>query len=77
MSGSFRLSSSEKTEVLKRYAIYQNAAEVVRHIQHRFNRKPPTRKAILDLARKFDKTGSVEDVASSAREGSALQRFRR
>lgn len=54
MSGSFRLSSSERIEV-------------VRQFQHRFDREPPTRKAILDLVRKFDKTGSVEDVARPSR----------
>jgi hypothetical protein len=52
---------------VKWYAIYQNAAEVVRQFQHRFDREPPTRKAILDLVRKFDETGSVEDVARPGR----------
>ncbi|CAF4436397.1 unnamed protein product [Rotaria socialis] len=67
MSGSFRLSSSERIEVVKWYAIYQNAAEFVRQFPHRFDRDPPTRKVILDLVRKFDKTGSVEDVARPGR----------
>jgi transposase len=67
MSGSFRLSSSERIEVVKWYAIYQNAAEVARQFQHRFDRRPPTRKAILDLVRKFDETGSVQDAPRSGR----------
>ncbi|CAF3960553.1 unnamed protein product, partial [Rotaria sp. Silwood1] len=67
MSGSFRLSSPERNEVVKWYAIYQNAVKVAREFQHRFDRSPPTRKAILDLLRRFDEMGSVQDASSSGR----------
>ena len=54
MSGSFRLSSSERIEVTRQF-------------QHRFDRSPPTRRAILKLVQKFDETGSVEDAHRSSR----------
>lgn len=67
MNRSYRLSSPEKIEVVKWHAIYQNAAEVARQFQHRFDRSPSTRKAIWDLVRKFDKTGSVQEAPRSGR----------
>ncbi|CAF1181480.1 unnamed protein product, partial [Rotaria sordida] len=51
MSKSFRLSLREKTEIMKWYAIHQNAAEVARQFQNRFDRTPPTSKNILSLIR--------------------------
>ncbi|CAF3839089.1 unnamed protein product [Rotaria sp. Silwood1] len=67
MSKSFRLSSSEKIEIVKWYAIYQNASEVARQFQNHFNRTPPTSKNILSLVQKFDETGSVADKPRSGR----------
>ena len=67
MSSRFRLSSSERIDIVKWYAAYQNAAEVARQFQHRYGRAPPTRQNILDIARKFDKTGSVQDASRSGR----------
>jgi transposase len=67
MSKSFRLSSPEKIEIVKWYAIYQNAAEVARQFENRFDRTPPTSKNILSLVRKFDENGSVEDKPRSGR----------
>jgi len=67
MSGSFHLSSSERIEIVKWYAIHQNAGEVARQFQHRYDRVPPSRKLILNLVRKFDETGSVQDAARSGR----------
>ncbi|CAF5098160.1 unnamed protein product, partial [Rotaria sp. Silwood1] len=49
------------------YAMYQNAGEVVRQFQQFYDRTPPIRKNILNLVRKFDKTGSVEDESRSGR----------
>ena len=56
----FRLSSSERIDIVKWYAVYQNAAEVARQFQHHCERAPPTRESILDITRKFDETGSVQ-----------------
>ena len=67
MSGSFRLSVREKTEIVKWYAIYQNAAEVARQFHQCFGRTPLTSKNILSLVRKFDETGSLEDRPRSGR----------
>ena len=67
MSGSFRLSVREKTEIVKWYAIYQNAAEVARQFHQCFDRTPPTSKSILSLVKKFDETGSLEDKPRFAR----------
>ncbi len=67
MSGSFRLSSSERIEIVKWYAIYQNAAEVARQFQHHYDRSPPTRENILNIVRKFDETGSIKDEPRSGR----------
>jgi hypothetical protein len=61
MSKSFRLSLHEKTEIVKWYAIYQNAAEAARQFQNCFDRTLPTSKNILSLVGKFDETGSLED----------------
>ena len=49
------------------YAVYQNTAEVAHQFQHRYERAPPTRESILDIARKFDETGSVQDKTRSGR----------
>lgn len=67
MSNSFRLSLREKTEIVKWYAIYQNATEVARQYQYYFDRTPPTAKNILNLVQKFDETGSLEDKSRSGR----------
>ncbi|CAF4146178.1 unnamed protein product [Rotaria sp. Silwood2] len=67
MSKNFRLSLREKTEIVKWYAVYQNATEVGRQFQNRFDRTPPTSKNILSLVRKFDETGSLEDRPRSGR----------
>ena len=67
MSSRFRLSSSERIDIVKWYAAYQNAAEVARQFQHHYGRAPPTRQNILDIARKFDETGSVQDASRSGR----------
>jgi transposase len=67
MSVNFRLSTSERIEIVKWYAIYQNAAEVARQFQHRYDRTPPARKNILNLIQKFDETGSVADAPRSGR----------
>lgn len=61
MSGRSRLSKSERIEIVKWYAIYQNAGEVAPQFQNHYNRTPPARNSILDLVRKFDNTGSVDD----------------
>jgi transposase len=66
-SESFHLSSSEKIEIVKWYAIYHNAAEVARQFQYRYDQIPPSRKHILDLVRKFDETGNVQDAVISGR----------
>jgi transposase len=67
MSKSFRLSLREKTEIVKSYAIHQNAAKVARQFQNCFDRTPPTSKNILSLVRKFDETGSLQDKPRSGR----------
>ena len=67
MSGNFRLSLCEKTEIVKWYAIYQNAAEVARQFHSCFDRTPPATKTILNLVKKFDETGSLEDKPRSGR----------
>ena len=67
MSGSFRLSVREKTEIVKWYAIYQNAPEVARQFHQCFGRTPPTSKNIWSLVKKFDETGSLEDQPRSGR----------
>ncbi|CAF2547727.1 unnamed protein product [Rotaria sp. Silwood2] len=67
MSKNFRLSSPEKIEIVKWYAVYQNATEVARQFQNRFDRTPPISKNILSLVGKFDETGSVEDRPRSGR----------
>ncbi|CAF3651752.1 unnamed protein product [Rotaria sp. Silwood1] len=67
MSKSFRLSSSEKIEAVKWYAIYQHASEVARQFQNHFNRTSPTPKDILSLVQKFDEIGSVADKPRSDR----------
>jgi transposase len=67
MSRRFRLSSSERINIVKWYAAYQSAAEVARRFQHHYERAPPTRESILDITRKFDETGSVQDVSRSGR----------
>ncbi len=61
------MSSSERIEIAKWYAIHQNAAEVTRQFQYRYDRTPPSRKHILNLVRKFDETGSVQDAIRSGR----------
>ncbi|CAF3259642.1 unnamed protein product [Rotaria sp. Silwood2] len=71
MSESSRLSTSERIEILKWYAMYQNAAEVAHQFQQCYDRIPPTRKYILNLVRKFDETGSIEDESRSGRPRSA------
>ena len=63
MSRRFRLSSSERIDIVKWYAVYQNAAEIARQFQHHYGRAPPTRESILDITRKFDETGSVQDLS--------------
>ncbi|CAF0945368.1 unnamed protein product [Rotaria sordida] len=65
MSESSRLSTSERIEIVKWYAMYQNAGEIARQFQQCYDRTPPTRKNILNLVRKFDETGSVEDESRS------------
>ncbi|CAF1447532.1 unnamed protein product [Adineta ricciae] len=59
--------NAERIEIVKRYAIHQNAAEVARQFQDRYDRAPPARNNILNLVRKFDETGSVEDEPRSGR----------
>jgi hypothetical protein len=54
MSRRFRLSSSERIDIVKWYAVYQNAAEVARQFQHHYERAPPTRESILDITRRFE-----------------------
>jgi hypothetical protein len=49
MSSRVRLSSSERIDIVKWYAAYQNAAEVARQFQHHYGRAPPTRQSILDM----------------------------
>ncbi|CAF4703772.1 unnamed protein product, partial [Rotaria sp. Silwood2] len=51
MSKNFRLWLREQTEIVKWYAVYQNATEVGRQFQNRFDRTPPTAKNILSLVR--------------------------
>ncbi|CAF1470320.1 unnamed protein product [Rotaria sordida] len=65
MSESSRLSTFERIEIVKWYAMYQNAGEIARQFQQCYDRTPPTRKNILNLVRKFDETGSVEDESRS------------
>ena len=72
MSRRFRLSSSERIDIVNWYAVYQNAAEVARQFQHRYARAPPTQESILDIARKFDETGSVHDKPRSGRPRSVI-----
>lgn len=67
MSSRSRLSKLERIEIVKWYAVHQNAAEVARQFQDHYNRTPPARDSILDLVRKFDETGSVEDQSRSGR----------
>ncbi|CAF2800673.1 unnamed protein product [Rotaria sp. Silwood2] len=67
MSGDFHLSSSERIEIVKWYAIHENAAEVARQFQYRYDQTPPSRKHILNLVRKFDETGSAQDAIISGR----------
>lgn len=67
MSGSFRLSVREKTEIVKWYAIYQNAAKVARQFHQCFGRTPRTSKNMLSLVKKFDETESLEDKSPSGR----------
>ncbi|CAF4364006.1 unnamed protein product, partial [Rotaria sordida] len=67
MSESSHLSTSERIEIVKWYAMYQNAGEVARQFQQCYDRTLPTRKNILNHVRKFDETGSVEDEPRSGR----------
>jgi len=67
MSERSRLSTSERIEILKWYAVHQNAGEVAPQFQQYYDRTPPTRTNILNLVRKFDETGSVEDEPRSGR----------
>ncbi|CAF2853333.1 unnamed protein product [Rotaria sp. Silwood2] len=67
MSESFRLSTSERIEIVKWYAMYQNAGEVAHQFQQCYDRTPPTRKNILNLIQKFEETESVEDKPRSGR----------
>ena len=54
-----------KTEIVKWYAIYQNATEVARQFHSCFGRTPPATKNILSLVKMFDETGSLEDKPRS------------
>jgi len=67
MSERSRLSTAERIEIVKWYAIHQNAAEVARQFQNHYDRTPRARNNILSLVRKFDETGSVEDESRSGR----------
>jgi hypothetical protein len=49
MSDRSRLSKSERIEIVKWYAIYQNAAEVARQFQGQYNRTHPARNSILGI----------------------------
>jgi transposase len=67
MSESFRLFSPERIEIVKWYAKYQNAAEVARQFEQHYDRSPPTRKTILNIARKFHEIGFIQDEPRSGR----------
>ena len=46
MSHRSRLSMSERVEIVKWYAIHQNAAEVALQFQKHYNRTPPARNSM-------------------------------
>ncbi|CAF1341114.1 unnamed protein product [Rotaria sp. Silwood1] len=67
MSESSHVSTSERIEIVKWYAMYQNSGEIARQFQQCYDQTPPTPKNILNRVRKFDETGSVEDEPRSDR----------
>lgn len=67
MSERSRLSTAERIQIVKWYAIHENASEVARQFQAHYDQNPPTRTNILNLVKKFDETGSVQDEPRSGR----------
>ena len=70
MNRRYRLSLSERIKIIKWHASYQNAAEVAHQFHHLYSRTPPARQNILNIVRKFDESGSVQDSPSSGRPSS-------
>jgi len=67
MADRSRIGIKERIQIVKWFAIFNNAAEVARQYQKVYRCLPPTRTNILNLVKKFDETGSVCDAPRSGR----------
>jgi hypothetical protein len=58
-----RYSTEEKIFITKKYAFLGNTTLVQRAWRAKFkNYRPPAQSTILNLVRKFDKTGSIDNL---------------
>ena len=58
-----KYSKEEKIFITKKYAIFHSITLVQRAWRSKFkNYRPPNRSTILDLVRKFDKLGSIDNM---------------
>ena len=66
---STRLTKKQKIAILKWLRKSESVTFVQREFQRHFQSKPSTYPAITSLVKKFNETGSVEDLLRSARCG--------
>ena len=58
--------------MVRHFPKYENAHEVQRQWKHRFNTSPPALATITAVNQRFNKTGSVEDLAPTGRPAAVL-----
>ena len=68
----WRLSSDEKVKAVHLYHQYGSATQVRRKWKNYFATEPPCRQQIVQLAKKFNETGSIHNIKGSGRSRSVV-----
>ena len=62
----------ERVATVRFFSKYENTHEVQRQWKHHFNTSPPVLSTITAVNQRFNKTGSVEDLARTGRPATVL-----
>jgi hypothetical protein len=62
-----RRTTEEKVAMVRLFSKFENAHEVHRQWKYHFDTTPPDIHTILSVNRKFDETGTIEDLPRSDR----------